>query len=127
MPQRPTRRLRLTAPLALALLAACAGEENIERPTPLYGDVPIDYPLELWDSNVEGETLLRVRVTEMGRVDSVEVVQSSGQPAFDSAAIAGAREMRFSPARKKGKRIEVWAEVPIHFSKRPRGDSALSL
>jgi TonB family protein len=63
----------------------------------------------------------------MGKVDSVEVMESSGQTAFDSAAIAGAREMRFSPARKNGKRIEVWAEVPIHFSKRPRPDSALSL
>ena len=113
--------------MALVLLAACLGEPDIERPTPLYGQVPIAYPLELWDSDIEGETLLRVRVTELGRVDSVEVIESSGQPAFDSAAIAGAREMRFSPARKRGKRIEVWADVPIHFSKRPRGDSALSM
>ena len=46
--------------------------------------------LELWDSDIEGETLLRVRVTELGRVDSVEVIESSGQPAFDSAAIRSA-------------------------------------
>ena len=119
---------RALASLALAVLAVgCVGEDRIERPAPLYGEVPIDYPLELWDSDVEGQTILRVRVTEMGKVDSVEVVESSGQLAFDSAAIAGAREMRFSPARKNGKRIEVWAEVPIHFSKRPRPDSALSL
>ena len=111
-------------PLAIAVLATgCTGDQQIERPTPLYGEVPIDYPLELWDSDVEGETLLRVRVTEMGKVDSVEVLESSGQMAFDSAAIVGARVMRFSPARKNGKRIDVWAEVPIHFSKRPRPDS----
>jgi protein TonB len=114
--------------LALALLAAgCRGDTQIERPAPLYGDVPIDYPLELWDSDVEGETLLRVRVTDMGHVDSVEVVESSGEAAFDSAAITGARAMRFTPARKNGKRIQVWAEVPVHFSKRPRPDSGLSL
>ena len=113
--------------LLLCALAGCAGEQQIESPAPLYTQGPIAYPLELWDSDVEGETILRVRVTELGRVDSVEVLQSSGQMAFDSAAIAGAREMRFSPARKKGKRIEVWAEVPITFSKRPRPDSALSL
>ena len=107
------------------LLVACAGDQEIERPAPLYGDVPIDYPIELWDSDVEGETLLRVRVTETGQVDSVVVLESSGQGAFDSAAIAGARELRFRPARRNGKRIVVWAEVPVHFSKRPRPDSAL--
>jgi TonB family protein len=124
----PHRFRTLSAPaLALLLLAACRGDTQIERPAPLYGEVPIDYPIQLWDQDVEGETLLRVRVTDMGRVDSVEVVESSGQAAFDSAAIAGARTMRFSPARKNGKRIEVWAEVPVHFSKRPRPDSGMSL
>ena len=121
---------RPAIPFALcALLAAvaCSGDDQIERPTPLYGEAPIAYPMELWDSDAEGETLLRMRVTEMGRVDSVEVLESSGQVAFDSAAIAGARDLRFSPARKNGKRIQVWAEVPIHFSKRPRPDSGMAL
>jgi len=110
--------------LALAPAAACGRDTPIDRPTPLYGEVPIDYPLEMWDQDVEGETLLRVRVTDMGHVDSVVVVESSGHPAFDTAAIEGARELRFSPARRDGKRIEVWAQVPVHFSKRPRPDTA---
>lgn len=112
--------MRTVLPLIPLLLVGCAGDQQIERPTPLYGEVPIEYPIGLWDQDVEGETLLRVRVTETGRVDSVEVVESSGQQAFDSAAIAGARELRFQPARRNGKRIEVWAQVPVHFSKRPR-------
>ncbi len=101
-------------------IAACAGDQEIERPTPLYGEVPIEYPLALWDQDVEGETLLRVRVTDAGRVDSVEVVEPSGHAAFDSAAIAGARDLRFQAARRNGKRIEVWAQVPVYFSKKPR-------
>jgi TonB family protein len=117
---------------AVALLAAapwalaCAGDQDLERPTPLYGEVPIEYPLELWDQDIEGETTLRVRVTDAGRVDSVVVLESSGHSAFDSAAIDGARELRFQPARKNGKRIEVWAHVPVHFSKRPRPDPSPS-
>lgn len=101
-------------------LAACAGDQEIERPSPLFGDTPIEYPVSLWDQDIEGETRLRVRVTDTGAVDSVEVVESSGHEAFDSAAIAGAKELRFRPARRNGKRIEVWAEVPVAFSKRPR-------
>jgi hypothetical protein len=37
--------------------------------------------------------------------------------------VAGARALRFTPARRDGKRIPVWAEVPVHFSKRPRPDT----
>lgn len=95
----------------------------MEQPSPLYGEVPIDYPLQLWDQDMEGETLLRVRVTDTGQVDSVEVIESSGHAAFDSAAADGARELRFRPARRGGKRIQVWAKVPVHFSKRPRPDT----
>jgi len=113
----------VSRPLALAaaaLLAGCGGDREIQQPSPLMTEVPIVYPLSLWDQDIEGETLLRVRVTDMGVVDSVEVVESSGHQAFDSAAIAGARELRFEPARRDGKRVQVWARVPVHFSKRPR-------
>lgn len=113
--------------LALAFVAltaaSCGGEGEIDQPTPLYGDVPIEYPLHLWDQDMEGETLLRVRVTDVGDVDSVEVVRSSGHDDFDAAAVEGARELRFTPARKDGKRIRVWARVPVHFSKKPMPDT----
>jgi protein TonB len=117
------RAVAASAALALGGAAACTGDAEIDRPAPLYGAVPIEYPLSLWDQDMEGETLLRVRVTDTGQVDSVEVLESSGHVAFDSAAVQGARELRFSPARKGGKRIEVWAKVPVHFSKRPRPDT----
>jgi TonB family protein len=117
------RGFRSTAAAAVAILVGCAGDGEIEQPTPLYGEVPIEYPLHMWDQDMEGETLLRVRVSDVGAVDSVEVLQSSGHASFDSAAVAGARGLRFTPARKSGKRITVWAEVPVYFSKRPRPDT----
>jgi TonB family protein len=107
--------------LALATSLACGGEGEIEQPTPLYGEVPIEYPLHMWDQDMEGE--MRVRVSDVGMVDSVEVLQSSGYASFDSAAAVGARKLRFTPARRDGDRIAVWAEVPVYFSKRPRPDS----
>ena len=100
------------------VLAGCNREAQVEDPTPLYGEVPIEYPLELWDADVEGQTTLRVRVTELGVVDSVEVHESSGFPAFDSAAVRGALELRYSPATRNGRRISVWAKVPVQFMKR---------
>ena len=121
---KEAQKILTLALLSAVLAAGCAGDQPIERPVPLYGEVPIDYPIELWDQDIEGETLLRVRVTDVGHVDSIVVAESSGHPAFDSAAIAGARDLRFRPARRKEKRIAVWADVPVHFSKRPRPDTA---
>lgn len=102
--------------LLALLLAGCGGESQVEAPTPLYGEVPIQYPTELWDADVEGQTTLRVRVTDMGMVDSVEVQESSGYPAFDSAAVRGAMQLRYNPARRNGRRITVWAKVPVQFT-----------
>ena len=75
---------------------ACGGEDQIEQPTPLHGQMPIAYPIQLWDQDMEGQALLRVRVSDTGAVDSVEVERSSGYEAFDSAAVSGARWIRIN-------------------------------
>jgi len=95
------------------------GSPELDQPVPLYGEEPIEYPLTLWDEGVEGETVLRVRVTDTGTVDSVEVVTSSGHRGLDDAAVAGVRSIRFEPGRRNGKRVRMWATLPVHFSKRP--------
>ncbi len=110
--------------IVLLVLAGCGGESELEQPTPLYGEEPIAYPVELWDEGAEGTTIVRVRVDETGRVDSVEVVESSGHEGLDAAAVAGARDLRFQPGRKDGKRIRMWASLPVEFSKRPRADDS---
>lgn len=109
--------------LLLLLLGACGGEPELQQPVPLYGENPIEYPVELWDQDLEGTTLLRLRVSDTGQVDSVEVQESSGHDALDHAAVEGARALRFEPGRKDGKRIRMWASLPVEFSRRPRSGS----
>ncbi len=106
MSTRPSRRgsLALYALLALGV-SGCSGDQEIESPSPLSASVPIDYPLDLWDQGIEGSSMLRVRVTDMGDVDSVVVLESSGYAAFDSSAVRGARTLKFSPARQGDKII----------------------
>ena len=104
----------------VAGLTGCSGDQEIDSPSPLSTSVPIEYPLELWDQGIEGSSILKVRVTDSGAVDSVVLVESSGHAAFDSSAVRGARTLKFSPARKGDKRIAVWAHVPVYFSKGSR-------
>jgi TonB family protein len=116
-PRAPRLTLAL-APFWVAL-AGC-GAPTIEQPIPLYGSDPVEYPSELWDQAVEGVTLLRIRITVDEAVDSVEVQQSAGHPVLDSAAVAGVRSLGFEPGRRNGKRVRMWASLPVEFSPRPR-------
>ena len=122
VPSQPVSAVRSLAVCALLAggMSGCSGDQEIESPSPLSASVLIDYPLDLWDQGVEGSSMLKVRVTDLGNVDSVVVMESSGYDAFDSSAVRGARTLRFSPARQGDKRIEVWAHVPVHFSKKAR-------
>ena len=119
-PRRSRRPSLVLCALLAGVMSGCSGDQEIDSPSPLSALVPIDYPLDLWDQGIEGSSMLKVRVTDMGNVDSVVVVESSGYDAFDSSAVRGARTLRFSPARQGDKRIEVWAHVPVHFSTKPR-------
>ncbi|MEZ4415394.1 MAG: energy transducer TonB [Gemmatimonadota bacterium] len=121
---RPTWKRAAGAGLVV-LLGACSGERRIEQPVPLYGESPVEYPLELWDQGVEGEVVLRVLVDEDGAIDSVAVETSSGHQGLDSAAIEGVRSMQFTPARLNGRRTDAWARVPVRFSKKPRSEGGI--
>jgi TonB family protein len=113
--RRRTRALLGAA--ACAATAACgAAGGTVEEPAPLPDPSPIEYPVALWDSRVEGETELMVHVNERGDVDSVFVSKGSGHAAFDSAALAGARRLRFSPGRRGDRPAAMWTKLPVRFS-----------
>lgn len=102
---------------AACLLAACgAASATIEEPVPMPDPTPIDYPVSLWDEKVQGETELMIHVNERGDVDSVYVSKGSGWAEFDSAAVAGARKLRFTPGRKGDRRVAMWTKMPVRFA-----------
>ena len=102
---------------ACALLGGCgsAEEEPAEPPVPMPDPSPVEYPVTLWDQRVEGETEVLIHVDERGDVDSVLVSRGSGYAEFDSAALAGARKLRFTPGRRGDRRVAMWTKIPIRF------------
>ena len=107
--------------MAGLLVSACGPEESvpITPPEPVYGALDVTYPMELWDREVEGETILRVRVEADGSVGEVRITVPSGEAAFDTAAVRGLRGARFEPARRGDEEISIWASIPVLFSKKP--------
>ena len=98
-----------------------------EPPVALNADSPIQYPPRLYDQKVEGDVMLRLFVDSAGRLmpESSRVAESSGYPALDSAALSGARRLRFAPARRHGLSIATAFLQPVEF-RHPQAGSAVS-
>jgi TonB family protein len=101
--------------LGIGLLDRVRGGQRL--PTLQRGEMPFRYPLALWREGVEGEVLLRVHVTALGTVDSVQLEQSSGHAGLDSIALLGARRLRYEPATEGEQPVAVWATLPVRFTR----------
>ena len=54
---------------AAGLIAAGCEEAEVAEPVPRFTETPVEYPVDLWDANVEGVTLVRVLVSVEGVVE----------------------------------------------------------
>jgi TonB family protein len=109
--------LRHVAVAASVLALACEPpDQTIDPPVPMPDPTPIEYPVALWDQRVQGETEVLIHIDERGDVDSVLVSRGSGYAAFDSAAVAGARRLRFTPGRRGGRHVAMWTRIPVRFA-----------
>jgi TonB family protein len=73
------------------------------------------YPMIARRSRYEGVVLLRVWVTESGKVGEIELERSSGYEVLDKSAIEAVKDWIFIPAKKNGVSISSWVKVPIRF------------
>jgi protein TonB len=73
------------------------------------------YPDSARRQGIEGTVSLKVRVTERGAVEEVQVEQSAGYPDLDRAAVEAVRRWGFSPARQGNQPMAVWVLIPVTF------------
>lgn len=98
---------RLTPPLAALSVLIAAGTAlaqpgpTLTRAPELLQFVEATYPADQVDVAGEVNVLLDITINATGGVDAVSVVESGGA-AFDEAALAAARQFRFSPAEIDG-------------------------
>ncbi|MEX1051548.1 MAG: TonB family protein, partial [Gemmatimonadales bacterium] len=78
---------------------AASATRGFEPPVATNAESPVRYPPALYERGLEGTVVLRLFITDNGSVvaDSTRVAESSGQAAFDSAAVHGVERMVFAP------------------------------
>lgn len=81
--------------------------------------VETHYPAALRDARVEGSVMVQFDVSPTGAVepDGIEVLLTT-DPAFEAAAVAIVRGLRFRPGRslRDGGAVESWVTMPLHFN-----------
>ena len=131
----------LRAWAVLSVIACGSGDAGVRRAAPrprpdelpamVNTELPFRYPASLYTRRAQGNVTLRLFIDQDGRVapESTHVAESSGFPAMDSAAVTGARDLRFVPAKLHGEPMAMAVLFPVFF-RHPEappvpGDSAL--
>jgi TonB family protein len=93
------------------------GPRPDEMPALVNAELPFRYPAELYARKVQGNVTLKLFIDRDGRVvpDSTRVDEPSGYAALDSAALKGAPELHFVPAKLHGEAIPVSLLFPVYF------------
>jgi len=90
------------------------GTRTLAKPNYLKNPPP-PYPEDARRQSLEGRVRLSVYVNTEGRVQNLEVIQSSGVPSLDQSALRTVRTWRFQPARLGAIPISSTVIVPITF------------
>jgi TonB family protein len=109
--------IRVSPPLAEAATPAesVPASENVEyRLTH-----PPHYPASAVKAKVQGDVVLKVHVDAQGNPVEAGVAKTIPpglSPELGNASIAAVMQWKFNPARKHGKAVDGWVNVPITFS-----------
>lgn len=96
---------------------APAGQRPDEPPVMVNSELPFHYPAALYARKLQGNVTLRLFIDINGATvaDSTRVEEPSGYAGFDSAAVVGARALRFVPAKFRGEPMGMTILFPVYF------------
>jgi protein TonB len=88
---------------------------KVERkPEVLHQVVPV-YPELARAAGIQGRAVVQVVVDTAGTVGAAELLQGSGSPLLDAAALAAARGFRFRPGYQLDRPVPVTMAIPFSF------------
>lgn len=93
-----------------------AGSQLDQPPTLAIANRPPPYPADAYRLGKQGRVLLEVQVTTQGMVESLRIIESSGDASLDRSALETVRTWRFEPARRDGRAVAGALNVPVRFA-----------
>lgn len=85
-------------------------------PIALHSNPPPTYPALSREAGETGRVLLRAEISPEGRVQQLDIQDSSGFRRLDQAALNAVRHWRFQPATANGQPIAGVALIPLRFT-----------
>lgn len=111
--------------------ALSAGEAVIQFPFPLdkyftasevtvratqINEIELVYPQPAYDKRIAGKLTLQILINEQGSVDRVSVLEAMPPGVFETAALAAARALKFSPALIYGRPVKSQKTFEVIFN-----------
>ncbi|MCO8121654.1 TonB family protein [Stieleria sp. TO1_6] len=112
---RPRRAPSVAAPPSLKNppLQAVAGQA--ETKVEFLSNPPPKYPAAAVATRIEGTVLLKLHVSDLGKVERADVMKSSGSGLLDRAAMDAVLQWSGNPATRLGRPIASVEVLPIRF------------
>ena len=76
---------------------------------------PIRYPRWAVREGWEGTFVMAVEILTTGEVGRWGVIESTGYPLLDEAAVGAVRQWRFHPGTEHNNAVAMCIQIPIHF------------
>lgn len=82
-----------------------------------FGVIPryLKYPERARQTGFQGKVVINVLVDRNGDVAATKVLESSGHPSLDQAAIDAITRVKWKPALQRDQPVKVWVGVPVSF------------
>jgi len=73
------------------------------------------YPHSAKKKGITGYVLVALLIDRQGKVEQVQMIESSPAGVFDDVVLVGIRNWQFEPAQYQGKAVKVWAKQKIRL------------
>lgn len=109
---------KISLPVDLAVVPTARHQSSIyTAPIFLVRESP-QYPVEALSEGRQGKVVVKVFISAQGKVESTQILESSGSPVLDKAAELAASSSQFNPAERDRQPISAEATATYRFELR---------
>lgn len=93
-------------------------ESSVDSKPRVVSRTPMTYPSQALKRGQQGYVLINLLINESGDIEAAKVLESEPEGVFETAALRGVQNWRFTPARYQGQPVKVWVRQRVRFDAR---------